>query len=57
MKNSEKEIVELKQTILSLHSKVQWLEQENNDLKDEINEMMREIRDSYNWSDFEGRGL
>lgn len=53
----DQQIAELKQTILSLNSKVQWLEQENRDLKDEINDMMREIRDSYSWSDFEGRGL
>jgi chaperonin cofactor prefoldin len=57
MKNSEKQIAELKQTILSLNSKVQWLEQENSDLKDEIDDMMEEIRASYSWSDFEGRGL
>jgi cell division septum initiation protein DivIVA len=33
------------------------LEQENRDLKDEIDDMMAEIRASYSWSDFEDRGL
>lgn len=33
------------------------LEQENRDLKDEINDMMQEIRTGYSRSDFEGRGL
>jgi uncharacterized protein (UPF0335 family) len=57
MNKYDLQIADLKDTILSLNSKVQRLEQENRDLKDEINDMMEEIRASYSWSDFEGRGL